>query len=101
VSTMLDHLRTHGLISKQQHGFLSKRSTATNLIESLNDWTINLENGSHQAVAYVDFAQAFDSVCHNKLIIKLRRYGIKGDLLEWIKDFLTRRSHRTVVGHSL
>ena len=101
MSTMLDHLRTHGLISKQQHCFLSKWSTATNLIESLNDWTINFENGSHQTVAYVDFAKAFDTVCHNKLIIKLRPYGIKGELLEWIKDFLAGRSHRTVVGHSL
>ena len=70
VSIMLDHLRTHGLISKQQHGFLSKRSTATNLIESLIDWTINFENGSQENVAYVDFAKAFDSVCDNKLIIR-------------------------------
>jgi len=83
------------------HGFLPRRSTATNLIESLNDWTINFENGSHQTVAYVDFAKAFDSVCHNKLIIKLRRCGIKGDLLQWTKDVLTGRSHRTIVGHSL
>jgi len=29
----------HGLISKQQYGLLTRRSTVTNLVETLNDWT--------------------------------------------------------------
>jgi len=101
VSQILEHLRTHGMISKQQHGFLSKRSTATNMLESLNDWTICFENGYHETVAYVDFAKAFDSVCHRKLIVKLQQYGVTGVLLEWVKDFLTGRSQRTIVGQCL
>jgi len=88
VINLLNNLRCHNLISKQQHGFLSERSTATNLLESLNDWSVSLENGTHQTVAYVDFAKAFDSVCHSKLVAKLRQYGIEGSLLEWISDFL-------------
>ena len=35
-----DYLRIdNGVISKQQHGFISRRSTTTNLLETLNDWT--------------------------------------------------------------
>ena len=101
VADMLSYLRNHSLISKQQHGFLSKRSTTTNLLESLNDWSVSFENGTHQTIAYIDFAKAFDSVCHSKLVTKLRHYGISGDLLEWITDFLSDRTHRTVVGHCL
>jgi len=101
VINLLNYLRSHNLISKQQHGFLSKRSTATNLLDSLNDWSVSLENGTHQTVAYVDFAKAFDSVCHSKLVAKLRQYGIEGSLLEWISDFLSGRSHRTRVGPEL
>ena len=37
VQDLLGHLVLHGLISKQQHGFIMKRSTVTNLIETLND----------------------------------------------------------------
>ena len=95
------YLRNHSLISKQQHGFLSKRSTTTNLLESLNDWSVNFENGTNQTIAYIDFAKAFDSVCHSKVVTKLRHYGISGDLLEWITDFLSGRTHRTVVGDCL
>jgi len=37
---MLSYLRAHNLISKHQHGFLSKHSTVSNLLESVNDWTL-------------------------------------------------------------
>jgi hypothetical protein len=87
VEQMLKYLLTNNLISKQQHGFLSRRSTATNLIESLNDWTVKMENRQGQSVAYIDFAKAFDSVSHPKLLTKLGAYGIGGVLLNWISDF--------------
>jgi len=37
---MLIYLRHHNVISKQQHGFLSGRSTTNNLLDTLNDWTL-------------------------------------------------------------
>ena len=77
VQEMLNYLRSNNLISKQQHGFISKRFTVTNMLESLNDWSIAVENGKSQMVAYIDFAKAFDSVCHAKLLVKLNDYGIK------------------------
>ena len=39
VTDILSYLRRHGIISKQQHGFLSGRSTTSNLLEIFNDWT--------------------------------------------------------------
>jgi len=36
---ILEYCKRHGLISDQQHGFLSKRSTVTNLLSGHNDWT--------------------------------------------------------------
>ena len=92
------YLLHKGLISKQQHGFLAKRSTATNLTEALNDWTIALNNRQSVTVAYIDYKKAFDSVCHNKLFTKLSAYGITGSLLSWIKDFLNNRSQVVQVG---
>ena len=62
---------------------------------------MNLENRIGQVVAYVDFAKAFDSVSHCKLIAKLRQYGIAGCLLSWNDNFLDGRTQRTRVGNSL
>ena len=36
-------LYVKGKISKTQHGFVPKKSTATNLLESLSDWTSNFD----------------------------------------------------------
>ena len=101
VSNMLDYCKKYKLITNQQHGFLSKRSTVTNLLYCLNDWTCAIMNRHSVAVAYIDFQKAFDSVCHNKLLVRLASLGIAGNLLEWIKSFLSDRQQRTRVGSAL
>ena len=35
--------------------------------------------------------KAFDTVPHKRLLSKLYGYGIRGSILEWIKDFLSNR----------
>ena len=101
VLQLSDHLKDNGLISKNQHGFLKARSTSTNLLESLNDWTLHFNTQTRTDVAFIDFSKAFDKVSRNKLMHKLKSYGITGNLLAIIQDFLTNRSQRTRVGSSL
>jgi ribonuclease P/MRP protein subunit RPP40 len=98
VLQVTDYLNKNGLISKQQHGFLSWRSTTTNLLESLNDWSIALKDSHSVTVAYIDYTKAFDTVCHSKLFQKLSALGICGNLLAWIRCFLDGRTQRTRVG---
>ena len=101
VNKTLSFMRQHGAISKHQHGFLSGRSTSTNLLETLNDWTLTINGRNSVGVAYIDYKRAFDCVSHNKLLLKLQSYGISGKLLEWIQSFLHERSQQTRVGNCL
>ena len=39
-----------------------------------------------------DFSKAFDSVAHGRLLRKLDNVGIRGDLLKWVKSFLSGRT---------
>ena len=73
----------------------------THLLQLVHEWLSILdERGSVDAI-FLDFAKAFDKVCHPHLLLKLQHYGIKGQLLEWISDFLTTRRQRVVIdGHS-
>ena len=48
-----------------------------------------LDTGSHIDALFLDFYKAFNKVSHRKLCHKLSHYGISGNLLHWIKAFLT------------
>ena len=93
----MDYLKLNNLISHQQNGFLSRHSTCTQLLECLSDWTLAIDNHQGVAVCYIDFSRVFDSVVHNKLLVKLASYGVANDLLAFIKDFLTDRTQHVVV----
>ena len=45
----------------------------------------------------MDFSKAFDSVPHQRLLMKLRYYGIRGILNTWLTQWLTCRSQSVVV----
>ena len=94
---LLRYLARRNVISRQQHAFLIRRSTVTNLLDSTLDWAVMLDVGTPVDVVYIDFAQAFDSVVHRKLLTKLSAYGICGKLLLWISAFLYSRVQCVVV----
>ena len=71
----------------------------SNLLETVDTVIELLESGCPVDVFYFDFCKAFDSVPHYRLLTKLENYGIKGNTLRIISDFLTGRSLRTCVMH--
>jgi hypothetical protein len=68
---LLYYFNTNNLLHDFQHSFLAGASTSTNLISCLNDWTLSLKNKHSTRVIYIDFARAFDSVSHPKLMYTL------------------------------
>jgi hypothetical protein len=98
---VLSFLLKHNKITKQQHGFLARHSTCTELLESTNEWLLKLNSKSSVDIIYVDFRRAFDSVVHAKLLCKLQNNGICGKLLCWIAAFLSGRSQSVLVGDSV
>jgi hypothetical protein len=98
-NSMMSYLLTNDIITKEQHGFLAKHSTASNLLECLHDWIIALESSELVDAVYIDFSRAFDSVVHTKLLHKLQSVGIAGKLYNWIAEFLTDRSQCTVIAN--
>ena len=60
-------------------------------------WADILDRGEKLDSVYVDFSKAFDKVPHHHLLSKLAAYGIEGNLLLWLKDFLVGRSMKVQV----
>jgi len=91
--SLMRHLTEKPLLSNVQHGFVKRRSTCSNLLESLNDWTLTIQDGQSVVVGYIDFNKAFDSVSHEKLFYYLNQYGVRGKLLLWLTHFLSVAEH--------
>ena len=80
-------------LSESQHGFRSKRSTETNLIEFLHHLFINIDSPSCDFLVafYIDFKKAFDKVNHERLIEKLSLLGIGAACLKLLISYLKNR----------
>ena len=75
---LMAHRTNQTLLSIKRHGFISGRSTTTQLLNYLVD--------------SMDLAKAFDSVPHRRRIAKLQSYGIKGKVIDSISAFLSQRT---------
>ena len=89
------------LFSKKQFGFITGRSTILQLLYVIDVWSEILEEGGSLEVIYCDFMKAFDKVPHKRLVHKIEKYGITGNILGWIPSFLSNRSQCVVINNSL
>ena len=88
----------NGVLYNSQHGFRKGRSCQTNLIEFYDKVTEWMDKGDSVDVLFLDFKKAFDKVDHSRLMVKLAAAGVQGNLWRWLKDWLTGRRQRVVVG---
>ena len=91
------HQESSKLLDQNQHGFRSRRSCLTQLLEYFSDVHNSLESEGPVDAIYLDFRKAFDTVPHKRLISKVKSLGITGKILKWIESFLTGRTQRVIV----
>ena len=97
---IMNHVTNNKLLSTKQYGFISGRSTTTQLLRYLDECINNIVDGGVVDTIYLDFAKAFDTIPHRRLLGKLDSYGIRGSILNWIKVFLIERSQVVKVNHT-
>lgn len=85
-------------IHPSQHGFFSKRSTLSNLMEFVNAVTESMANAGQVDALYTDFAKAFDRVSHSLLLKKLENFGFSKPMVQWFKSYLSNRSQYVRIG---
>ena len=93
----MSHADTHNILYPLQHGFCTGRSCETQLLEFIDDVTLNMENGKQTDILVMDFSKAFDKVSHSLLLHKLHYYGIQGELNSWIENLLSNRKQAVVL----
>jgi hypothetical protein len=87
------HLREFNLLSDFQSGFRKFHSTTTTILKVTEDIRSNLEEGFATVLVLLDFSQAFDSVVHNLLLLKLKNmYRYSQESNELMRSYLSGRT---------
>ena len=94
---IIKHMKDNNLFSQKQFGFIDGRSTTLQLLHVLHIWSDILDQGGSLDAVYCDFMKAFDKVPHKRLAHKVEKYGITGNIIGWIKSFLSERTQRVII----
>lgn len=81
------------IITDTQHGFMSLRSTATNLAIITQYISSSLDIQRQVDVIYTDFSKAFDRIDHGILIQKINAFGFSNQSISFIKSYLANRKY--------
>ena len=75
-SHVMKRLELHNILTDSQYGFRAKRSTETQLIQTIHDIYKPLDKQETIDMAILDFTKAFDKVPHKRLIHELNYTGM-------------------------
>jgi hypothetical protein len=95
-SHIMKHLNKHQILTDHQHRFRASRSCESQLLITINNIAKSMNTGEQLDAILLDFSKAFDKVPYQRLLLK-RHCGIRGNLLDWIEDFLSERTQRVLV----
>lgn len=88
---LVTFLENHNLLSQNQHGFRSRRSTETASFQFAEFLYSELDKNHIVAGLFFDLSRAFDTIDLQFINSKLYNLGVRGNVLSWIMSFLSER----------
>ena len=87
----------NNLFYHKQYGFRKKHSTEHALLTIVENIKNNTRKKLFSCGTFIDLEKAFDTVNHKILLQKLSYYGVKGNALHWLHDYLTNRKQCVIL----
>ncbi|XP_046666512.1 uncharacterized protein LOC124358262 [Homalodisca vitripennis] len=94
-----EHLQKNSIQLREQHGFLSKKSTLTALVELVEYIIDKLEEGHSVTGVYLDLSKAFDCLGHELILAKLSKLGFRDTAWNWFSNYLQDRDQLVELRH--
>ena len=88
---LMAHLESRGLIAREQFGFRRNRGTVDALVRLQNDVHLSRKNGNHTICVFFDMHKAYDTTWRYGILRSLHRMGIRGNMAQYCKEFLSHR----------
>lgn len=89
---MIKYLEAEGILPQVQSGFRKKHSTATALLDVVDNILAAQDRGMGTVLVLLDFSRAFDSINIPLLLAKMSYYGFSASTVKWFHSYLYLRS---------
>ena len=84
-------LNDNNVLYPSQYGFRKLHNTSFATMDFLDNVANSVDNGEFAFGVFIDLSKAFDTINHDLLLTKLAHYGIKDNVLNWFRCYLTNR----------
>ena len=91
---LMNYVTEQNILYNFQFGFRKHYSIEMAISVLIDNISKAIDNKQHIIGAFRDFAKAFDTVNHRILLGKLTHYRIRGNILEWIHNYLSNKYQR-------
>ena len=98
-NALFNYFKDNKLFTSSQSGFLPGDSCLAQLLSIIHEIQTAFDNNPADDVRslFLDISKAFDKVCHIGLLFKLKAYGVDGELLSLLENYLENRTQRVVL----
>jgi hypothetical protein len=94
-------LQQNEIISDYQYGFRKNFNSEMALAVTTDNIISSLDSQKHVMGLFLDLKKAFDTVDFNILMKKLVHYGIRGNALDLLKNYLSNRKQSVKIENSV
>ena len=88
---LISFIVKENILYKFQFGFRKSHSSNHAIISMVEKVNQALDTGKVLVGVFLDLKKAFDTVDHTILLDKLYKYGVRGNILNWFKSYLSNR----------
>ena len=92
---LYNYLISKNILYDKQFGFRKNHSTSHAVNYSVDHIVQNINAKKHVLGIFIDLSKAFDTISHEKLMVKLNNYGIRGKIHGLLHSYLSTRKQFT------
>ena len=89
-----DFLNNSSQLYESQYGFRRQHSCDNAVGEVVSRIVKTLESGYVSIAIFLDLSKVFDMLKHDLLLHKMEKYGLRGNVLDWFRSYLSNRRIR-------
>lgn len=93
------HIQRKNIINSKQYAFQKQSGTVSAAYDLTNNIKKELDQNKTVVAIFIDMKKAFDTVCKEKLIEKMKHYGYTQKHLNLIETYLKNRKQATKVNN--